>query len=67
MKKQKTTDLILDIRGNEGGQDEILLYLGQQIAKTTLSSLIVKNSYAIRWFLIAFDPMFLLGTNPITI
>lgn len=33
IKKRKTEKLVIDIRWNEGGQDEVLLFLGQHIAK----------------------------------
>ncbi len=33
IKKRKIENLVIDIRWNEGGQDDILLYLGQNIAK----------------------------------
>ncbi len=37
IKKRKSENLVIDIRWNEGGQDEILLYLGQHLAKTQLT------------------------------
>lgn len=36
IKKRKIKNLILDIRWNEGGQDEVLLLLGKYLAKTNL-------------------------------
>lgn len=33
IKKRKAKNLVIDIRWNEGGQDEVLLFLGQNIAK----------------------------------
>ncbi len=38
IRKRKTTNLVLDIRWNEGGQDEILLYLGRMLAKESVSA-----------------------------
>ncbi len=35
--QNKTENLVIDIRWNEGGQDDILLYLGENIAKTKLT------------------------------
>jgi C-terminal processing protease CtpA/Prc len=37
IKKRKSQNLVLDIRWNEGGQDEILLYLGRMLAKAPIS------------------------------
>lgn len=34
--KRKTKNLVIDIRWNEGGQDEVLLFLGQNITKQTI-------------------------------
>jgi C-terminal processing protease CtpA/Prc len=33
IKKKKTKNLVIDIRWNEGGQDEVLLFIGQNITK----------------------------------
>lgn len=33
IRKRKTKNLVLDIRWNEGGQDEVLLFIGQNITK----------------------------------
>ncbi|MCU0393636.1 MAG: S41 family peptidase [Thermoflexibacter sp.] len=33
IKKQKVKNLVIDIRWNEGGQDEVLLFIGQNIIK----------------------------------
>jgi hypothetical protein len=33
IKKRKTNNLVIDIRWNEGGQDEVLLFIGQNITK----------------------------------
>lgn len=38
IRKRKITNLVLDIRWNEGGQDEILLYLGRMLAKEPVSA-----------------------------
>jgi len=37
IKKNNIENLVIDIRWNEGGQDDILLYLGQNIAKSKLN------------------------------
>lgn len=37
IKKRKTDKLVIDIRWNEGGQDDILLFLWQNIAKKTVT------------------------------
>ncbi len=39
IRKHKATNLVLDIRGNEGGQDEIVLYLGRMLAKQRISAI----------------------------
>jgi C-terminal processing protease CtpA/Prc len=36
IKKRKTKNLVIDIRWNEGGQDEVLLFIGQNITKQTI-------------------------------
>lgn len=36
MKQRKIKNLVIDIRWNEGGQDEVLLFLGQNIIKQTI-------------------------------
>lgn len=36
IRKRKTEHLVIDIRWNEGGQDEVLLFIGQNIAKGPL-------------------------------
>jgi hypothetical protein len=38
IRKRKAANLVLDIRWNEGGQDEILLYLGRMLAKKPVSA-----------------------------
>lgn len=37
IKKNNIENLVIDIRWNEGGQDDILLYLGQNLAKSKLN------------------------------
>ena len=37
IRKRKSPKLVLDLRGNEGGQDEILLYLAKMLAKGPVS------------------------------
>ena len=37
IRKRKVDNLVIDIRWNEGGQDEILLYLGRMLAKEPVS------------------------------
>lgn len=36
IKKRKSKNLVIDIRWNEGGQDEVLLFIGQNITKQTI-------------------------------
>jgi hypothetical protein len=38
IRKRNAANLVLDIRWNEGGQDEILLYLGRMLAKEPVSA-----------------------------
>ena len=37
IRKRKTKNLVLDIRWNEGGQDEVLLFIGQNITKELIT------------------------------